>query len=250
MSLTPLVHVDGSLAGRGAGETLELGDDDRHHLRSVLRLPVGAEVELADGLGGHATATLQEAGEVRLTADVTVVPPAVPRLRLAQALPKGRKMDEVVRACVELGLDELLPVAAERSVTRLDGPRAEKALGRWRAVARSASEQSRRRHRPRIASPVAVGDLAPSDSWLVAHPGAGRSLPTVAQEVLGGSREALAVESVTVAVGPEGGWSPAEVAELEAGGARVVHLGAGVLRTEHAAAAALAVLSAVSGRWG
>jgi 16S rRNA (uracil1498-N3)-methyltransferase len=243
VSLTPFVHVDVALRDRRSGDALVLDDGDRHHLRAVLRLPAGAEVEVSDGAGGHAPAVLGEDGEVVLAADATVTPPPRPRLQVAQALPKGRKMDDVVRACVELGVDRVLPVAADRSVTRLEGDRAAKAVGRWRSVARAASEQARRRHRPEVADIVTSAELRPDAAWLLAHPSAAVGLHAVLAELAG-------EPTITVAVGPEGGWSSAEERRLLGLGVRGVHLGAHVLRTEHAAAAALAVLAAGTGRWG
>jgi 16S rRNA (uracil1498-N3)-methyltransferase len=242
VSLTPFVHVDVPLHDRRSGEALVLDDGDRHHLRAVLRLPPGARVEVSDGAGGHAPAVLGGDGEVVLAADATVTPPPRPRLDVVQALPKGRKMDDVVRACVELGVDRLLPVAADRSVTRLDGARAAKAVGRWRAVARAASEQARRRHRPEVADIVASAEVHPDAAWLLALPSAGVGLPAVLPELADEAR-------ITVAVGPEGGWSSEEERRLLATGGRAVHLGDHVLRTEHAAPAALAVLAAGTGRW-
>jgi 16S rRNA (uracil1498-N3)-methyltransferase len=243
VSLTPFVHLDVGLAGLRAGDAVALDADDRHHLRGVLRLAAGAEVEVSDGAGGHATGVLGEDDEVTLTSDAEVEPAPRPHLEVVQALPKGRRMDDVVRICVELGVDALVPVSAARSVTRLEGTRAEKAVGRWRAVARAAAEQARRRHRTEVADIVPTSGLRPSGAWLLAQPTATAALPAVLREVRHEPR-------ITIAVGPEGGWSPEEERRLVESGARPVHLGPSVLRTEHAAAAALAVVGAGTGRWG
>jgi 16S rRNA (uracil1498-N3)-methyltransferase len=244
VSLVPFVHVDTPLAGRTAGERLGLAGDDLHHLRTVLRLRPGAEVVLSDGQGAEVAAELGE-GEVVLGADPDVQPPPRPALRVAQGLPKGRKLDDIVRVCTELGADTLVPIAARRSVTRLEGGRAAKAVGRWQAVARAASEQARRVWRPTVSevrTPAALAVGAPPEAaMLVAHPG-GTPLPRLLDDLVG-------VGEVTVAIGPEGGWDDAEVASWIEGGAEVVGLGPTVLRTEHAAAAAVAVLAAGLGRW-
>jgi 16S rRNA (uracil1498-N3)-methyltransferase len=244
MSRTPLVHVDRPLAGAGAGEVVALTDQEQHHLRSVLRLRVGDGVEISDGGGRHASGDLM-AGGVRLRSDTSSVPRPAPPMHVVHALPKGRKLDEVVRACVELGMDALLPVAADRSVRRPEGARAAKAVVRWTAVARAACEQSRRTYRPSVSPIVAVTDLVVEHRWLLAHPEATESLP----EVLGEGTPSGHGDPVTIAVGPEGGWSDAEVDHLVSAGARGVRLGPTVLRTEHAAAAALAVMGAALGRW-
>lgn len=244
MSRTPLVHVDQPLGGTGTGDLVALTAAEQHHLRSVLRLRPGDRVEVSDGTGGHAAGDLADGG-VRLRSPATSARRPWPPLRVAQALPKGRKLDEVVRACVELGMDALVPVAAGRSVRRPEGARADKAVARWSAVARAACEQARRTYRPDVAPITAVADLAVDGRWLVAHPGATEALP----DVLADPSLTAPDVPVTVAIGPEGGWEEAEVAALVAAGARAVHLGPTVLRTEHAAAAALAVVGAALGRW-
>jgi 16S rRNA (uracil1498-N3)-methyltransferase len=246
VSLTPYVHLDAPLADVGPDGAVPLTPPEHHHLTRVLRLRDGAPVEVADGAGSAAPAVL--AGDaVRLTGPPVHRPPRRPHLIVAQALGKGRKLDEVVRVVTELGVDEVVPVAAERSVTRLDQRKAASALERWRAVARAASEQARRPTRPRITAPVGTDELAARDGvLLLAHPG-GTPLPVVVADLA--DRDQDEVAAVTVAVGPEGGFSDAEVAACLAAGARSVGLGPTVLRTEHAAAAACAVLAAGLGRW-
>ncbi|GGI09253.1 RsmE family RNA methyltransferase [Egicoccus halophilus] len=239
MSLTPFLHVDTPLRERRAGDEIVLDAEVRRHVRTVLRLAEGAECRVADGAGASAPAVLLGEG-ARLRADATYEPPPTPRLVVAQALAKGRRFDDVVRAGTELGADAFVPVVATRSVVRLEG-KADRVVARWDAVARAAAEQSRRRHRPQVSSPRTVAELAEQVGLLVAHPG-GAPLPTVVTELRG-------VEQCVVAVGPEGGWTDAEVRDLLARGARTVGLGPNVLRTEHAAAAALAVLGACTGRW-
>jgi 16S rRNA (uracil1498-N3)-methyltransferase len=247
MSRTPFVHLAADLADAGPGVAVALGEDEAHHLTRVLRLRVGAEVEVADGRGRRVAAVLG-AGQVVLTADPVHTPRPRPELVLAQALPKGRKLDEVVRVATELGVDRIVPVATARSVVTLRGERAARAAERWRAVGRAAAEQSRRPYLPRVDTPVEVASLptvasvAAGGALLVAAPGAA-PLP----EVVASSARAA---PVTVAIGPEGGFTTEEVAALVAAGARAVGLGPAVLRTEHAGAAALAVLGALLGRWG
>ena len=241
MSLRPYVHLDHPLVGSTAGTRVPLDDEARHHLTTVLRLAPGAWLEVADGHGAVASGRLGTDDVELLTAPV-VTPPACPRLELAQALAKGRRFDDVVRQATELGVDVIRPVAAERSVSRLSEQRAERARSRWASVARAAAEQARRPTRPQLTPPCPVAglDLAGADV-LVAQLGA-PALPDVA-----GDGED--VERVVLVVGPEGGWSDAELETLLEHGARLAGLGPTVLRTEHAGAAGLAVLAARLGRW-
>ena len=242
MSLTPFVHLDTALAGAGCGARFGLSPQERQHLTRVLRLSPGATVEVADGEGWVAGAELLADG-VRLTGDALLQPAPRPRLVLAQGLPKGRKLDEVLRQATELGVDEIRVVTTARSVPRLEEARASKAQARWQAVVRAASEQARRPRRPEITGPLALERLARDDELLlIAHPGA-PGLPKVAETLVG-------ADAVVLAVGPEGGFSDSEVADAVTGGALAVGLGDAVLRTEHAGAAGLAVLAAAVGRWG
>ncbi|MFU8839263.1 MAG: RsmE family RNA methyltransferase [Nitriliruptoraceae bacterium] len=241
MSLTPYLHLDVALDGAAVEVELPLPAETRHHLQRVLRLRDGAAVVVADGAGRHAPAVVTRDG-LRLTAAARERPPRRPRLVLAQAVPKGRKLDEVLRQAVELGVDEIRVLHAERCVTRVEPSRAERAGARWTAVVRAACEQARRPDRPPVRGPLPLDRLGRDDELLLlAHPGA-PALPSVAEAVLD-------ARTIVLAVGPEGGFSDTEVADAVAAGALAVGLGPSVLRTEHAGAAGLAVLAAGTGRW-
>lgn len=244
----PFVVLDaGALDAAGEGATVPLPRDADRHLRTVLRLSPGAPLLLADGAGASAPAQLAEDG-ARLTGEVELEPAPEVTIEVLQGLPKGRKLDEVVRVLTELGVDRLTPVAAERSVTRLEGAKVDKAVERWRAVARAAAEQSRRARTLVVDPPVGLDQLPVADEGggallLVAHVGAERGLRDVLRDLDGVAR-------VVVAVGPEGGWTDAEVARLTAVGGHLASLGRSVLRTEHAAPALAAVVSFTLGRMG
>lgn len=247
--MDPFVVLEaGALDGRGVGDVVPLPPATEKHLRTVLRRPDGSGVVLADGGGTGAPATLVADG-ARLAGEPAVTPAPRPTLHVLQGLAKGRKVDEVVRVLTELGVDAITPVAGERSVKELAGPKRERALARWRAVATAAAEQSRRPHVPTISEPGTVTEiLARLDAGdgtshvVAAHVGAAGGLAGALPD---GLRE---VDEVVLAVGPEGGWTDDEVAAFAGAGAAVVHLGASVLRTEHAAAALVAVVSFRLGR--
>jgi 16S rRNA (uracil1498-N3)-methyltransferase len=241
VSLRPYVHVDARIEAAPAGTRVALSAGERHHLTRVLRLGPGAEVVVADGAGSHGPAEL-DGDALVLSAPAVTEPRPRPALEVAQALGKARKLDEVVRAVTELGADRILPVTTARTVVRLEGERADKAQVRWRSVARAACEQARRPYRPRIDALVPLEHAATDGATvLVAHPGA-RPLPDHLAAL-------AAAAAVRIVIGPEGGWTDGELAALVADGATAVGLGPTVLRTEHAAAAALAVIGAAVGRW-
>ncbi|HTZ43584.1 MAG TPA: 16S rRNA (uracil(1498)-N(3))-methyltransferase [Jatrophihabitans sp.] len=242
--MTPPLFVVASL---GSGDTLELTGAEAHHA-TVKRLGVGELVWLADGRGGLAEAEVAEAGRDRLL--LTVLsrrqqPERQPRFTVVQALPKGERAELAVEVLTELGVDEIVPWAASRSIAVWRGEKAARGVERWRRTAVEAAKQSRRHWFPEVcelAGTAAVADrVAAADLALVLHEDA---VPSLASVSLPASGEVLLV------VGPEGGVAPEELAAFADRGARTVRLGPEVLRTSTAGAAALAVLSAGSGRWG
>lgn len=146
----------------------------------------------------------------------------------------------------EVGVDEIVPWAASRSVVQWRGERGGRAREKWVATAREAAKQSRRSWLPVVAGPPdestgrVVDRIAGAAAGFVLHEEATVGLSTV---------ELPASGEIVLVVGPEGGITPAEVAAFEAVGARTVRLGPAVLRTSTAGVAALAVLSARLGRW-
>jgi 16S rRNA (uracil1498-N3)-methyltransferase len=241
VSLVPYVHVEVELSDASPGTVIDLADSERHHLLRVLRLGDGDEVEVADGAGTSGLGRV-DGGSIVLTCAVEHAPVLRPELWVAQALPKGRKLDEVVRQVTELGVDGIVVVAADHSVTRLDEAKGARNRSRWTSIARAASEQARRPRRPDVVGPVDVADLLEQPGVVVAAQPGARPLPDVLRELATTGR-------VTMAVGPEGGWSVRERGRFDEAGALEAGLGPTVLRTEHAAAAAVAVGAAGLGRW-
>ncbi len=229
------------------GEVVSLTQDDYHHLWRVVRLRSGDPLEVCDGQGQVWRARLLSAGTAQLVEGPDVREAPKPRLHVLQALPKGRKLDEVIEALVELGVDRITPVVAERSVPRLSGEKRERARRRWTAVARAAAAQSRRAWLPVVSEldevASAAANLVRSDvGGVAAHVGASTPL-ALALAALPPD-----VSEVAVAVGPEGGWSESEVNCWRSSGLEAVTLGPSVLRTEHAAFGACAAIAYALGR--
>lgn len=246
MSLTPFVHVATEDDAFGPDRSVPLDAATRAHLVRVLRLSDGAALEVSDGRG-HVAAARLDGTSVRVVGPVRTQPPDRPELVLAQAIPKARGLDEVVRAAVELGVDRVVPLVTERTVGRGAGDAGAGAVERARAVAAAAAAQARRAWLP-VVEPARtlaafVADLEP-----------GRDLVVVGTAGGPGPRERAAAlatmrERVVVVVGPEGGLSPAETEALDAAGALTLGLGASVLRTVHAGLPLLAVVAAAAGRF-
>jgi 16S rRNA (uracil1498-N3)-methyltransferase len=228
-------------------ETVLDGPEGRH-AATVRRLRTGERLMLTDGRGGLAGCEVLGAGRdllrLRVLRRGTEPVPAL-RVALAQALIKGERGELAVELATEAGVDAVLPWRAARCVARWDdGLRGAKALARWTQTVRQAAKQARRGWFPEVSEPVGTAGLAQRASaaagCLVLHESATESL-TAAQ--LPGAGELILV------VGPEGGVTDAELAELAAAGARPVRLGPAVLRASSAGAVALGAIGALSGRW-
>jgi 16S rRNA (uracil1498-N3)-methyltransferase len=234
------------LSGAAAGSDLVLDGPEGRHAATVRRIGAGEQVWLADGAGLRATCDVVAAGKAELALRVLKVcrvPESQPRFVLVQALAKADRDDQAIEAATELGVDEVVPWQATRSIVQWRGERGDRARRKWESTVAAASKQSRRARVP------VVAELATTRS-LVARIEAGSAaylLHEDATEPL--AAQVLPVEGdVLVIVGPEGGVTPDEIAAFEAAGARTVRLGESVLRSSSAGPAALAVLSAAS-RW-
>lgn len=220
---------------------IPLAARDVRHIRDVLRLgPGDAIVVVADG-HAHDVVLTEVSQQVSGRAAARWDERPLPRVTLVQGISKGERMDQVVRQATELGVARIVPFVAERSVVRLDEQRAAARVDRWRRVAAEAAKQSRRLTVPLVTDVVTSSDLA--------EVLAGCTVLVCWEDAEGaqGIGAALASAGVTddgevaVVVGPEGGLARDEVMRLTASGARVVSLGATVLRTETAGAVAVAL---------
>jgi 16S rRNA (uracil1498-N3)-methyltransferase len=222
--------------------------DEAHHAVAVRRLRVGEPVALTDGAGTSVTALVASTGkrvfEATVTGVATAAPPA-PSVVVVQALPKGDRGELAVEVLTEVGVAQIVPWAASRSVAVWKGERAAKSLARWRSTAREAAKQARRSWFPEVAELAGTADLVAlvegADLAVVLHEEA--SAPLASLDVPPTGR-------IVVVVGPEGGLTTDEVEVLVAAGATSVRLGAEVLRTSTAGVAAVAALLARTPRWG
>lgn len=243
--------LSSTAADARAGDQLVLRGSEAHHAAVVRRVRAGEEVTVGDGAGAWLTAVVESVQPKEVVVRVTArrdVPAAAPRLVLVQALAKGDRDELAVQAATELGVDEIVPWQAARSVSRWDA-KADKGRARWAAVAREAAKQAHRAWLADIAPIATTKDLirrtaaGPSSSrLLILEPSAGRSLSSVVLDPAD-------TRDIVLVVGPEGGISPEELALFEDAGAALVRLGDTVLRTSTAGPAAIAVVSTILGRW-
>lgn len=229
------------------GAEIVITGAEAHHAAAVRRVRVGEEVTVGDGRGLWLEAVVTDVAPKRVTAAVTARtshPAAAPRLVLVQALAKGDRDELAIQAATELGVDEIVPWQAARSVSRWDQAKAAKGVARWQTIVRGAAKQAHRAWVPVVSAPVSTAQLAAraASRMLVLEPTASVPLSGVA----------LAPDDardLVLVVGPEGGIAPEELVALTDAGATDARLGATVLRTSTAGPAALAVLNARLGRW-
>jgi 16S rRNA (uracil1498-N3)-methyltransferase len=232
-------------AVQGPGDTVVLTGAEAHHAAAVRRVRTGEEVTVGDGRGLWLTGEIEAATPrevvVRVHSRDDVAPPAR-RLVLVQALAKGDRDELAIQAATELGVDEIVPWQAARSVSRWDAAKERKARQRWAGIVREAAKQAHRAWVPDVAVLHTTKALAAFEGVvLVLEPTAKATLTSV--DLSTGSGD------IVLVVGPEGGIAPAELEVLEASGATLARLGDTVLRTSTAGPAALAVVSAAIGRW-
>ncbi len=201
-----------------------LAGDDEHHLRRVLRLRAGESVSASDGCGRWRLTRFGEGESLDVDGDVVDDTRAGPPLCIGFALPKGDRPEWIVQKLTEIGIDRIVVLHADRNVVRWDDARGERQMVRLAKVAREAAMQSRR-----VTVPILDGPFAPS---------AMRGNDVAFAEPDGAP---LGPSTPTVLIGPEGGWSPAE---LERSASRC-GLASTVLRVETAAIVAAAQLVAL-----
>jgi 16S rRNA (uracil1498-N3)-methyltransferase len=228
--------------------TLEVRGDEAHHLSRVVRARVGDRIGVFDGRGrewrAHVVEVTRQAVTLDVETEVQPVPEPPVRVTLAVGVLKGDQMDTVVRDATVMGVTHIVPVVTEHVVVSARAWREDGALARWQRVAAAAAKQCQRAVVPTIAGVTPVADLLEAqdaDLTLVCVE------PSATGPVAAMWRKLAVPSSVLMCVGPEGGWSGAEVATFGARGAHAVSLGPRTLRAEAVPAVALTMLWAT---WG
>ena len=222
-----------------------LDGDEGRHAATVKRMREGEVIHLCDGQGSRAIATVVKVHKhsLDLTIDqFTFEEAPEPRFVVVQALAKGERAELAVEMLTEVGADAIIPWRAEHSIGKWDS--VDKGLEKWRRTSRESSKQSRRAWIPEISNLKSTAEvcelMSQAQSVFVLHESADQALAACAIREQG---------TIMIVVGPEGGISPDELAAFSAAGARVVHMGASVMRTSTAGAIAVGGLLMRSQRW-
>lgn len=225
------------------GRLAYITDQDAHHINHVLRLAPGAFVEIADTFGHVGIAKIERFETDRIVAYVESLktggaePPV--SLILAQGLPKGDKMEYIVQKAVELGVSIIQPMICEHSIVRYDEKKAAGRVLRWQTIAQEAAKQAKRDIVPRVA-PIRdfkhiVANCPDDTVAIMLYEG---KAPLCLRDVL----RHYPAEAYLLLIGPEGGFSQAEVELGMSFNMNCVTLGPRILRTETASLAAVSII--------
>ncbi len=231
------------------GQRLTLTDEDYNYIARVLRMRIGDEITLFNGLGGEYYGTIEAINRRDLTLKIEAFSDenrqSLLSIHLYQSLPnKGDKMDFLLQKATELGVSEITPLIAERSQFSLKPAQLEKRVERWRSIIAAACEQSGLNLPPTLNPPILLTDLKEEkrEKRLILSP--------IAQQSLGALlKSGIKTTQFGAIIGPEGGFTPNEITHLESIGAQSVRLGKRILRTETAGLTIISALQSLLGDW-
>lgn len=229
------------------GDLLYVTGKDVNHIKNVMRLKQGDEISVRTGqddreyrYGIEEFTDSEVVCRLRFVKEADVELPV--KVYIFQGLPKADKMELIIQKAVELGAAEIIPVQMRRCVVKLDGAKKGKKTQRWQAIAESAAKQSRRAVVPLVREPMTMEEavrFAEQNTDV-------RLLPYELQEADGSTRDVMdgirEGSAVSIFIGPEGGFDPAEVELARKAGVVPISLGKRILRTETAAMVALSFL--------
>lgn len=211
---------------------------DVNHIKNVLRMKVGEELAVSNDVDGKeyrcGIVALEEElvrCELRFVKEDGVELPS--KVYLFQGLPKADKMELIIQKAVELGVYQVIPVAAKRCVVKLDDKKAKNKIARWQGIAEAAAKQSKRGIIPKVSEVMTFGEAVQfAESMDV------KLIPYELAEGMDKTKEIIGAlkhgQSIAVFIGPEGGFEEAEVAKALEHGIEPITLGKRILRTETA----------------
>ncbi len=232
--------------GQIQGKRIIIKGKDVNHIKNVLRMKTGDEISVSNGMDGKeyrcGIETLSEEEivcELRFIKEEGMELPS--KVYLFQGLPKADKMELIIQKAVELGVYEIIPVAAKRSVVKLDEKKAKSKILRWQGIAEAAAKQSRRGIIPKVQDVMNFPDAVSYSSPV--------QVKIIPYELAEGMEKTKKIinklkpgEDIAVFIGPEGGFAEEEIEEAVNAGIIPITLGKRILRTETAGMSVLSIL--------
>lgn len=212
--------------------------NDVNHIKNVLRMKIGEELSVSNGLDGKEyRCEISKLEDERIICKLRFVKedglelPA--KVYLFQGLPKADKMELIIQKAVELGAYEIIPVATKRCIVKLDEKKEKNKITRWQSISEAAAKQSKRRIVPKIHSVMGF-----SEAILYAQNMDVKIIPYELSKGMFDTRKIIdsiqAGQSVAIFIGPEGGFEEEEIEKAKATGILPITLGKRILRTETA----------------
>ncbi len=225
-------------------KTILIRGTDVNHIKNVLRLKIGEEISISNGIDGRdyrcgieAFMESEIVCRLRFIKEDGVELPA--KIYLFQGIPKGDKMELIIQKMTELGVYEIIPVAMKRCIVKLEDKKAKAKIARWQGIAEAAAKQSKRAIVPQIREVMSLAEALAyaeqMDVKLVPYEMEERLVGASGMEGTRRAIESIAVgQAVAVFIGPEGGFEEAEIQAAAAQGVTPITLGKRILRTETA----------------
>ena len=227
-----------------SGSTQELSGDEGHHAVKVMRLQIGEQIKIADNLGNWVSGAITEVGKKSLKINVSERGNAEhlkPELILVQAVTKSDRTKEMLELLTVAGADQIIPWQAQRCISKWKSDSTDK----WLTTIKESAKQARRVKLPVLSDAVTTNQLVKlfqaEDQIIVLHESAQLNLSQF--------NFVEYTKRILIVIGPEGGISEEEIAQLTSAKAVVVRMGENVLRSAHAGFAALSGIQTLIGRW-
>jgi 16S rRNA (uracil1498-N3)-methyltransferase len=227
-----------------SGSTQELSGDEGHHAVKVMRLQIGEQIKIADNLGNWVSGAITEVGKKSLKINVSERGNAEhlkPELILVQAVTKSDRTKEMLELLTVAGADQIIPWQAQRCISKWKSDSTDK----WLTTIKESAKQARRVKLPVLSDAVTTNQLVKlfqaEDQIIVLHESAQLNLSQF--------NFVERTKRIFIVIGPEGGISEDEIAQLTSANAVVVRMGENVLRSAHAGFAALSGIQTLIGRW-
>lgn len=227
------------------GDNIYIEGSDVNHIKNVLRMKVGEELQISDGNNKKYLCKIQSMTSdnvfVKIIEEQSADTELPSKIYLFQGLPKSDKMELIVQKAVELGAYEIIPVATKRAVVKLDEKKAAKKVERWNSIAEGGAKQSGRNVIPKVKNVMSFKEAVAYAKEI--------DVVLIPYELAEGMQETKKIvdnikpgESVGIFIGPEGGFEIEEVEHAVKEGAKPITLGKRILRTETAGLTTLSIL--------